>query len=122
MTELIVTGYLAPALYDIIKSSFLAAIRAIRRNVQILQSGKTRNAEPYIRFAKDDTEINILISDEISDEDLVSYLEDALALLKDGETRKDATCFIEKSATHDTPRVKTIQQYVKDRQRSQAEH
>lgn len=118
LTEAIAMGLLAPAAYDVLKSSILAATKAIYHRVRIYQSQKTRKADPYIRLQTKDKEINILVPDDLSTDELSKYIDDAITLAANiisicNDNSKHL--FIEKDSSGGNTRAITLNQYVAEK-------
>lgn len=111
-------GLLAPAAYDILKSSIRAATKAIYHRIRIHQSQKTRKADPYIRLQTEDKEINILVPDDLPTDELSKYIDDAITLAANiisTSNDKSKHLFIEKDSSDGNTRAKTLNQYVAEK-------
>lgn len=118
LTEAIVMGLLIPTTYDIVKSSILAGIKAIRKKMKICQADKIRDADPYIKLQAETYEINILIPNDLSDDELAAYLDEAFALAKGhvaNPEKRYEHFFIERDELDGKVRMKTMLEYGSER-------
>lgn len=75
LSELLITGLLAPAAYDLIKSSALFLIKRVKKLLHKVSAKRISEVKPSIQLKCGNAEITAVIPDNLSDEQFYAYMD-----------------------------------------------
>lgn len=116
-TELIITGVIMPAVFDVIKASLKLIVYRIKERVKILQSGKVREVVPYLTFRTRNGEIRAPIPPDLPQEQFERFMDEvknAIESIKPNPEIKYESYIVERSENTLKVEAKTILQYCQE--------
>ncbi len=121
-TELIITGVIMPAVYEVIKASLKLIVYRIKERVKISQSGKIREIVPCLIFITQYGEVRAPIPINLPKEQFERYMDEvknAIESIKPNPRIKYEYYIIEQNENTLQVEVKTILQYGQEQIKKQ---